>query len=94
MITCDAWPAQGYSSSEPIQVSDFVFYCTWHNEAGAEIGVIADFEIDNDFHYEMPISEWRSFLNEVLLVEEPDDVTDAFRGYFLLNEGFFDFEGT
>ncbi len=40
----------------------------------------------------MLISEWRRFLTKVLRVAEPDDVTDALRGYFLLNEGLFDFE--
>jgi len=88
----DAWLAQGYSSGEPIEVSDFVFYRTWHDQAGNEMGVTVDFEIDNDFHYEMPASEWQRFLTKVLRVAEPDDVTDALRGYFLLNEGLFDFE--
>ncbi len=88
----DAWLAQGYSSIEPIQVSDFVFYRTWHDKTGAEIGAGVDFETANDFHYEMLISEWRRFLTKVLRVAEPDDVTDALRGYFLLNEGLFDFE--
>jgi len=88
----DTWLAQGYSSREPIRVSDFVFYRTWHDVAGNEIGVTVDFETANDFHYEIPVGEWQSFLTEVLRLEESDDVTDALRGYFLLNEGLFDFE--
>ncbi len=88
----DIWLTEGYSSGEQIQVSDFVFYRTWHDAAGNEIGVTLDFEIDNDFHYEMPVGEWQRFLKEVLRVAEPDDITDALRGYFLLNEGLFDFE--
>lgn len=88
----DEWLSQGYSSGEPIEVSDFVFYRTWYDKTGAEIGAGVDFETANDFHYEMLISEWQRFLCDVLRVEEPDDVTDALRGYFLLNEGLFDFE--
>jgi len=88
----DEWLKLGYTSGEPIEVSDIAFYRTWTDQAGSEIGVTVDFEIDNDFHYEMLISEWRRFLTKVLRVAEPDDVTDALRGYFLLNEGLFDFE--
>ena len=89
----DGWLNLGYSSSDPIQVSDFVFYRIWHDQAGDEIGATVDFETDNDFHYEMPTSEWQRFLTKVLHLTEPYDVTDALRGYFLLNEGLFDFEG-
>lgn len=89
----DGWLNLGYSSSDPIQVSDFVFYRIWHDQAGDEIGATVDFETANDFHYELPASEWQRFLRDVLRVAEPDDVTDALRGYFLLNEGLFDFEG-
>lgn len=88
----DDWLRQGYTSDEQTQVSDYVSYRLWHDQAGAEIGVTVDFEIDNDFHYEMPVGEWQSFLTEVLHIDDPDDVPDALCGYFLLNEGLFDFE--
>ncbi len=88
----DEWINMGYTSGKPIEVSDIAFYRTWTDQAGSEIGVTVDFEIDNDFHYEMPISEWRRFLNDVLHVDESDDVTIVFRNYFVRNNGLFDFE--
>ena len=89
----DEWHRLGYSSDAQIKVSVFVFYRIWHDQAGNEIGATVDFETANDFHYEMPASEWQRFLTKVLHLTEPYDVTDALRGYFLLNEGLFDFEG-
>lgn len=88
----DTWLTQGYSSREPIQVSDFVFYRIWQDQAGSEIGVTVDFEAANDFHYEMPVAEWQRFLKTLLGVDQSDEVTDAFRGYFIMNKGLFDFE--
>lgn len=88
----DEWHRLGYSSEAQTKVSDFVFYRLWHDQAGNEIGATVDFETANDFHYEMPIAEWQRFLRDILRVKEPEDVTDALRGYFLLNEGLFDFE--
>lgn len=89
----DEWMKQGYSSSEKIRVSDFVFFSLWHDKAGIEIGASVDFETVNDFHYELPISEWQKFKNRVLRVNESDDVPGAFRDYFVKNDGLFDFEG-
>ena len=88
----DEWYKLGYSSGEQIQVSDCVYYRIWHDQAGATIGATVDFETTNDFHYEMPVSEWHRFLNAVLRVKESDDVTTAFREYFLKKDGLFDFE--
>ncbi len=88
----DEWIKLGYTSCEQIEVSDIAFYRTWTDNAGAEIGATVDFEIDNDFHYDMPISEWLRFLNNVLHVDESDDVTMMFRNYFVRNKGLFDFE--
>ena len=88
----DEWLKLGYTSGEPIEVSDIAFYRTWTDQAGSEIGVTVDFEIDNDFHYEMPISEWQRFVEEVLHAGKSDDLTAAFRDYFLKNKGLFAFE--
>ena len=88
----DEWLKLGYSSGEQIQVSDYVFYRIWHDDAGVDIGAGVDFETDNDFPYEMPISEWQRFLKNVLRVSHSDDVTATFREYFTKNVGLFDFE--
>lgn len=88
----DEWIELGYTSSEQIEASDIVFYRIWTDNAGAEIGASVDFEIDNDFHYVMPISGWQRFKEYVLGVSRSEEVTDAFRGYLLRNRGLFDFE--
>lgn len=88
----DEWLKLGYSSSEQIQVSDVAFYRIWHDEVGNEVGVTVDFETANDYHYELPISEWNRFIRQILKVHTPDGVTSAFRQYFLKNKGLFDFE--
>jgi hypothetical protein len=88
----DEWLKEGFSSGKQIRVSDFVYYRIWHDKAGATIGATVDFETANDFHYEMPGSEWKRFLNTVLRVKESEDVTAAFREYFKQKAGMFDFE--
>ena len=88
----DEWIELGYTSSAPIKVSDIVFYRVWTDQAGAEIGVSVDFEIDNDFHYTMPISDWQRFVKAVLRVSDSDGVTGEFRKYFVKNPKLFDFE--
>ena len=88
----DEWIELGYTSSEPIEVSDIVFYRVWTDQAGAEIGVSVDFEIENDFHYTMPISDWQTFTKNVLRVNDPNGVTQAFQEYFIKNPKLFDFE--
>lgn len=88
----DEWLKLGYSSGDQIQVSDYVFYRIWHDNAGVEIGAGVDFETENDFHYEMPISEWNRFVNKVLRTGDSEDVTTAFRNYFVKNKALFDFE--
>ena len=88
----DEWIELGYTDSAPIKVSDIVFYRVWTDQAGAEIGVSVDFEIDNDFHYTMPISDWLRVVKTVLRVSDSDGVTGAFRKYFVKNPKLFDFE--
>ena len=88
----DEWISLGYTSSEPIEVSDIVFYRVWTDQKGAEIGVSVDFEIDNDFHYELPLSEWQRFVKTVLRVSDSSGVTEAIREYFIKNPKLFDFE--
>jgi len=88
----DEWIELGYTSSEPIEVSDIVFYRIWTDQAGTKIGISVDFEIDNDFHYTMPISDWQIFTKNVLRVNNPNRVTQAFREYLIKNPKLFDFE--
>lgn len=88
----DEWLKLGYSSDEKIEVSEFAYYRLWFDKAGNEIGAGVDFETENDFHYEMPISEWNRFVKKVLRIGDSDDVTTAFRNYFVKNKGLFDFE--
>lgn len=88
----DEWLRLGYSSGEQIRVSDFVFYSTWHDHAGNEIGATVDFETANDFHYDIPITGWLKFRNIVLRVSHSDDVPAAFCDFLAKNKGLFDFE--
>lgn len=88
----DEWIELGYTSSEQMEVSDIVFYRIWTDNSGAEIGATVDFEIDNDFHYVLPISEWQRFKENILRVSRSEEVTDAFRAYLVRNKGLFDFE--
>ncbi len=88
----DEWIKLGYTSCEQIEVSDIAFYRTWTDNAGAEIGATVDFETANDYHYEIPISEWRRFQEDVLGVSNSDGLTESFRDYFTRNPGPYDFE--
>ncbi|MCC7574556.1 hypothetical protein KO361_03105 [Candidatus Woesearchaeota archaeon] len=90
----DDWLAQRYSSDKKIQVSELVFYRIWHDNAGTEIGATVDFELANDFHYELLISEWRRVLTNILGVSEPGEVTAKFSDYFEKHKGVFDFESS
>ena len=88
----DEWIELGHTSSEQIAVSDIAFYRVWTDNAGAEIGATVDFEAANDFHYELPITEWQRFKENILRVSRSEEVTDAFRAYLVRNKGLFDFE--
>jgi len=88
----DEWIKLGYTDSAPIKVSDIVFYRIWTDQKGSEIGVSVDFEIANDFHYTMPISDWQRFVKSVLRVNDSEGITQAFREYFIKNPKLFDFE--
>lgn len=88
----DEWLRLGYTSSEQIAVSDVAYYRIWHDNAGNEIGATVDFETADDFHYELPLAEWQSFLSKILCIGKSDDLTTAFREYFVKNKGLFDFE--
>ena len=92
MMLSDNWYRQGFSCGKKIQVSDFVFFKIWHDEAGKAVGATVDFETANDYHYEMPISEWNKFLEKVLSVKDADKATAAFQKYLATNKGLFDFE--
>jgi hypothetical protein len=88
----DEWINLGYSSDKQTKVSDCVFYRFWRDKAGTEIGVTVDFETAYDYHYEMPISDWRRFQKGVLGVNNSDEISEAFRDYFTKNDGPYDFE--
>ena len=88
----DDWIKLRNAKSEQIEVSDIVFYRIRTDHAGAEVGVTVDFETSNDLHYEMPLSEWQRFLDEVLRINESNDITAALRDYFVKNEELFVFE--
>lgn len=88
----DNWLKQGYSTGNKIKVSDTVDYRVWSDNSGAAVGVTVDFEIADDFHYELLIADWRSFLKEVLSVTDITASTGAFRDFLANNEGLFAFE--
>jgi len=88
----DNWLTQGYNSGNRIKVSDTVDYRVWSNNAGAAVGVTVDFEIADDFHYELLIADWHKFLKEVLSVTDITASTVAFRDFLANNEGLFAFE--
>lgn len=88
----DNWLKQGYKSGNRIKVSDTVDYRVWSNNAGAAVGVTVDFEIADDFHYELLIADWHKFLKEVLSVTDITASTVAFRDFLANYEGLFAFE--
>lgn len=88
----DNWLKQGYTSGSRIKVSDVVDYRIWSDNKGIAVGVTVNFEVADDFHYELLIPDWHRFLKEVLSVTDITASTVAFHDFLANNEGLFAFE--
>lgn len=88
----DEWLKQSFNSNSRIKVSDEVDYRIWSDNDGTAVGVTVDFEIDNDFHYELLMSDWNRFLAEVLHDTNPANTTKVFGEYLHKCKCVFSFE--
>lgn len=72
LMLSDIWHSKGYIFEEKINVFQIVFYQhVWTKEEDLA-GVIVDYELDDDFHYELTSENWLQFSNNVLTPSMPE----------------------
>ncbi len=62
----DEWSKQGFTKGKKANISSIVNYEIWLDNDGVPVGVTINFDMANDFHYELLIHDWNRFLEEVL----------------------------
>ena len=96
-LLSDIWYSEGFIFEKQTNVFENVYYRHVKTKEGNLTGVIVDYELDDDFHYELTAENWHLFVEKVLNKSLPE--TRAF-SLFLekhgLNttEGVFAFENT
>lgn len=88
----DNWLKQGYTSGSRIKVSEIVAYHIWSDNKGIAVGVTVDFEVADDFHYELLTEDWHRFLFEVLCIADMSAPITVFQGFLKRNTNLFAFE--
>ncbi len=88
----DEWLKNGFTKSKRIKISNIVDYVFWRDKNGVAVGVTINFEMANDFHYELLMSDWNKFLEEVLHDNEPMNTERAFREFINKNNQLFAFQ--
>jgi len=88
----DNWLKQGYTSGSRIKVSEIVAYHIWSDNKGIAVGVTVDFEVADDFHYELLTEDWHRFLFEVLCIADMSAAITVFQGFLKRNTNLFAFE--
>ncbi len=93
----DIWYSKGYIFEKQINVFQIVFYQHIWTKEGDLAGVIVDYELEDDFHYELTSENWLQFSNKVLDPSLPEHISfSLFLEKHGLNttEGLFAFETT
>lgn len=77
-----AWHREGDHFENRIMVKDPVYYRHVYREDGTLAGVIVDYELAYDFHYEMTAEAWKKFSARYF---HGYDELQAFRNFLSLN---------
>lgn len=85
----DEWHKNGYSIEKRVSVFDAVYYRHAYNKEGNLAGVIIDYELADDFHYELLTENWQAFCSRYL---NGEDNVQAFRA-FLMEKGLESVQG-
>ena len=85
----DDWHKNGYTIEKRIPVFDAVYFRRACDGSGNPAGVIVDYELEDDFHYELPATAWQAFCGRYL--HGADDV-QAF-AEFIKENGLETFKG-
>jgi hypothetical protein len=88
----DEWLKQGFTRCEKINVSNIVNYVIWLDNDGNAVGITVNFEMANDFHYELLMPDWNEFLEEVLHDIDPINTERLFGEFINSNNHPFAFE--
>ncbi len=84
-----AWHREGNRFEERILVKDPVYYRHVYTEDGILSGVIVDYELADDFHYELTGDAWKQFSARYF---HGDDELQAFRAFLASNQEWSAFE--
>lgn len=90
----DNWLSLGYIYGERLKVSKIVDYKVWTDKSNKVVGVTVNFELPNDFHYELSIDEWMKFLEKVLENTSLEKTQKLFEKFLCENNDIFKFEDT
>jgi hypothetical protein len=88
----DVWLKFGYKHGARNKVSNDVDYEIWTDDENNVIGVTVNFEVADDFHYELSIEEWMKFLDKVLKTTDLTNTQKLFKIFLCENNKMFDFE--
>lgn len=88
----DEWSKQGFTKGKKANVSSIVNYEIWLDNDGVPVGVTINFEMTNDFHYELLIHDWNRFLKEVLRDSNPINTERLFTEFINNSNQQFAFE--
>ena len=62
----DDWRRQGYSIEQRILIFDAVYLRHAYDQNGNPAGVIVDYELADDYHYELLADAWQAFCGRYL----------------------------
>jgi hypothetical protein len=90
----DKWLKLGYKHGDRIIVSSVADYEIWTDSENSIVGVTVNFEVADDYHYELLINEWMKFLDKVLKTINLESTQKLFEKFLYENNNMFDFEDT
>ena len=88
----DNWLKLGYKHGDRIKVLAVADYEIWTGSGNRIVGITVNFEIADDYHYELLIEEWIKFHAAVLKSTNLDETKKLFENFLCENNEMFDFE--
>ena len=85
----DGWRREGHQFEKQIMVKEPVYYRHVYAGDGSLAGVIVDYELADDFHYELTSDAWKMFSERCL---KGDDELQGFQFFLTSHPGLFAFE--
>jgi len=88
----DNWLKLGYKHGKRIKVSAEVDYGIWTDNENRVVGISVNFEVADDYHYELLIEEWMKFQTVVFKSTNLDEIKRLFEKFLYENSKMFDFQ--